>query len=116
MSIIKYENCKSFVNAKVVYVFKIYRETANGPITRVQCAEHNYGNFFENIKWVDASELAKSIYNDEIVAWGGTVDNTNNCFRKICKIIPMKKGGQLFLTSVNDENDENNLENFVTGQ
>lgn len=114
MARIYYTDCKTTLQIKIIYVFKIHRDKTDGPITRVQCADYDYGNFFKNIRWINAEELAKSIYFDNIIAWGGTVNNSEKCFENVCKIIACRDGSHFYLSSVNDSNETNNLENFIT--
>ena len=63
-------------------------------------------------KYIEVSELSKKIFNDEIIAWAGIIDNENGQYRNVCKIIPMIKDGVFYISSVSDENETNNLENL----
>ena len=61
---------------------------------------------------VAESDFLKSIYNDEVIAWAGHVDNDNHKFANVCKVVPQITNGQYYVTSVTDGDESNNLENL----
>ena len=109
---IKYSNAAANKTVALIYVSRVKMNEDNSAISKLYYYEKDDNNKWSDEKTIDVSNLSKKIFNDEIIAWAGRLDNTNHQFANVCKIIPMIKDGYLYVTSVSDEDESNNLENL----
>ena len=112
MSDIKYSSAKKEKTIRVIYVYRVEMNKEGTAISKLKYVESKGDGKWSEPKFIEVDSLSKSIYNDEIIAWAGCVDNKNNKFTNVCKVVPQIIDGQYYVTSVTDGDETNNLENL----
>lgn len=112
MNYIKYKSAKREITTKVIYVSSVKMNEDKTAISKLRYHEILDNGEWSSGKLINVEELSKKLFNDEIVAWAGTIDNDNNQFSNVCKIVPMIQDGVFYVTSVTDDEKSNNLENL----
>lgn len=112
MSDIKYSSTKKEKTIRTIYVYAVEMNKEKTAIAKLKYFEKKEDGKWDNSKTIDVSSLSKSIYNDEVIAWAGHVDNDNHKFANVCKVVPQITDGQYYVTSVTDGDESNNLENL----
>lgn len=109
---INYLSAKKEKTIRIIYVYAVEMNDEKTAISKLKYVEAKGDGKWSEPRFIDVNSLSKSIYNDEIIAWAGRVDNKNNKFTNVCKVVPQIIDGQYYVTSVTDGDVSNNLENL----
>lgn len=112
MSDIKYSSAESKKTIRIIYVYGVEMNEEKTAIAKLKYFEKKDDGKWSVSKIIDVRSLSKGIYNDEIIAWAGHIDNDNHKFSNVCKIVPQIDNGCYYVTSVTDGDKSNNLENL----
>ena len=112
MSDIKYSSAKKEKTIHIIFVHAVEMNKEETAIAKLKYYEKKSDGHWSESKTIEVDVLSKNIYNDEIVAWAGRLDNSNHQFANVCKIVTQITNGQYYVTSVTDGDESNNLENL----